>query len=216
MRALPAGRRGEFRSLTGHLGEILQNRPEQFGWQSRELLVADAAFACGVLVEDRDESRAMKLAEAAAAHARQLGRAHPATLRLRYAQGYVLLQLGRAAEAERLLHDLYHEQAQALGAGHPEALDTLRLTGWALKKLGRLADAEALFRDILAQAQDLPADPNAGSFRLHVRCMLAWVLYRQGRLYEAVRCYQGSSPTGPLTWAQRIPILSMPGTRWPR
>ena len=62
-----------------------------------------------------------------------------------------LIELGRFAEADAKLRDVYDRQVSALGANWPDLSLTLQWRGVALDGLGRASDAIPLFEDALAR-----------------------------------------------------------------
>ncbi|MEO3973267.1 tetratricopeptide repeat protein [Streptomyces sp. CAU 1734] len=184
IRALSPARRRAFGELTARLHDMLRHPAGALDRDVAARLLTATADACEAYIDDRDETTARSLAEAARPLAGSLHPDHPAGLGIRRAHAHALLQLGDSRRAEALLRELAADEARILGPGTPGTFPTRRLLGWALLREGRPREAEAEFRSLAARVP-----PSAAPLRLHIHCMLSWTLFRQGRRPEAENGY---------------------------
>lgn len=169
--------RDGLRQLALHLRWLLDEPTLAFTAEEKAQLVAAAAIAGKLCVDDRDERLGQELVDAAWPHADDLGFDHTAVLHLLHTTGYVALQLGDHDEAGEILADVGDRLAAAFGEDHPAALEARRLRAWNLQEQGQLDDAEQGLNTIL-EALEQASDADLAQ-RLHVLCMLGWTQCQQ-------------------------------------
>jgi hypothetical protein len=188
IRRLTAAGRAGIRSLTIHLRELLRTEPARVDRTRRADLVATAAYAAEVLVEDRDDQAGLHLVEAAARWASELDSQSPAMLALRHVRARILLELGEPVAAQVDLQRVHADRVRMLGAEHSATLESLRQYGWTFARQHRYAEARDILLRILATeaAEDVANE----ILMLHVRCMANWVTSCLGDTRDAERGYR--------------------------
>lgn len=160
-----------------------------FGLEVSAAVLRRAAMAAQHLIANRDERGAMRLLLAAAAHAKFLGRMHPAVLEVRRAHADACCELGRPALAERLLRQLGEDERQVFGSDNPQ---TALILAWTLIETGQLRAAESGFRDLgtrLGQADTRTGGRTAPELPSHLRCRASWLQIQLGHTAEGVKLY---------------------------
>jgi len=102
--------------------------------------------------------------------------------------GWILMDAGRAADAEPLLGEALSSKRRRLGEQHADVADAMDLLAAALLRLGRYGEAEALMRTAAAIDAKAYARP-------HARVVwhlgdLGVALVLQGKLDEGADCYR--------------------------
>jgi len=112
------------------------------------------------------------------------GREDPETLRCMGALAFMLSNLGRFGEAEKLLSEVLDVQARVLGSLHPDTILAMMCTGITLSRLGRHEEGENLLRNALTHCSILQGGEHP--YTLVCMEMLATVLLDTGQIRRAV------------------------------
>ena len=139
-----------------------------------------------------DES--MPLAEAALATRRQvLGQEHPDTLVSLNEMGFLLLAMGKPAEAEPCFREALEKMQGALGEDHRDTLTAMANLAWSLQDQGRLDEAEPFYRECLEKRRRAfgDDDPDTATAISNV----GYVLLAQGKYAEAEPFFREAATT---------------------
>jgi hypothetical protein len=180
-------RRKEFRRLVKRLHGLLGQPPRAFGDDGTAALVAAVETVGEVLIDDRDERTALRLAEATDRHLAALGHCHEAALGMRRTRAHALLELGCVQQAETELRVLLQDQTRVFGATDSRTLRTQHLLYWTVSAAGRPHEAEAGLRAVEARLASLPGADRA--LMRHIQCKRWWTVGSQRRTREAAAGY---------------------------
>ncbi|KAL1496380.1 hypothetical protein AB1Y20_016335 [Prymnesium parvum] len=123
--------------------------------------------------------------EAVGGFAQLCGKYHPTTNSYVNEHARVLLDMGRAAEAEAEMKELLSGVRTALGDSHPETLMTITHLAGLLRAQGNLAGAEPLAREVLATWRELEKGSRVQRNTMTSINILAELLHSQGKDREA-------------------------------
>jgi serine/threonine protein kinase len=127
---------------------------------------------------------AMPLMEAALeTNRRELGEEHSETLISLNDMGYLLLLMGRSADAEPYLRDALEKMGEILGEDHRNTLTAMSNLALSLHYQGQLDDAEPVYREALDKRRQALGDDDPDT--LVAVSNLGFVLLAQGRLADA-------------------------------
>lgn len=131
-----------------------------------------------------DHTRSFELwtqAEKVLAH--ELGNDHKDTLIMMNNRGMALKDLGKLAESEAVLQQVYERRLHAFGADHPQTLVAQDVYAGVIQKQGRDAEASAMFRDVLERRVRVLGNEHIST--LLSKGNLGVTLIRLGELDEA-------------------------------
>jgi len=119
---------------------------------------------------------------------RELGEAHPDTLKSAGQMGELLQVQGKLDDAEVLLRKVLDGSRRTFGEDAPETLDAISNIGGALYEKGKLAEAETAWRDGLDRSRRArgPDDPQTLGFLNNLGSLLS----DEGKHAEAERFYR--------------------------
>jgi hypothetical protein len=186
----------DFRVLTPHVEELLQNTAAHLGQRARRDLLTCMVRCIAAHIWSKAELRAEQLALQAMTLAADLGCHDQDVLGLRHVHAWARCEQGWLAEAAQAFQDILARQLQMKDAA--TRLNTLRTRhqlAWTLGRQGRWADAEAGLQEVIRLLDDRRRQRGAEGhdahiLRLHTRCKINWCAGRQGRWAEAEQGYR--------------------------
>jgi tetratricopeptide (TPR) repeat protein len=121
--------------------------------------------------------------KALAIYRREVGDNHPDTLNARTSLGFVLMELGKWAEARTHLVAVVEASARVRGRSHRDTLSAVDSLARVQRRLGQRQEAAARFREALAASRDSLGEQNPLTLRIMTN--LAGLLEEERRLPEA-------------------------------